>query len=389
MRKKELEELAMIIAWLDSARWSPQNQNTLGWTPFGLTSPSQEILLHWITYITDIQRPWQYVWKEGRKVFAEVVKSFATYDFPASQDVADTKQEVSTFLDKFRGPKEKKKVRPFVCKDTKPYAPRFPNQHNFIERTLTILLDRFDRNFMKFIGESIEQWSQDPNGLRHVAYDLYLLTYSDYPLDKTMELFDGNRNGKAEKYEKWRRFGYKRLWAALRDYRKAESYIHLFQEGLEEALGPTRGKRLYRIWTTAKGFSPRLLELPGDVWNINFTRRFVIPLAERHGIEIKKSWGASRIARKIYDHIGRKEFYPEQLDVSFDLSAIACENELCDLCPFSEYDLGKICLANVPEATRKKYCPVALTICQYRVICEPESCPLAKGIGRKLCVKTF
>ena len=138
MTQRRLEELAEVIAWLDSARWSPENQNTLGWTPHGLRSPSQEILLHWITYITNIQRRWQYVWRKGRKVFAEVVRSYATYDFPKFRQIADTKREVSIFLDKFRMKQEKGKVPPFVYRDTR-YAPRFPNQHIFIERTLTIL----------------------------------------------------------------------------------------------------------------------------------------------------------------------------------------------------------------------------------------------------------
>lgn len=386
MTQRRLEELAEVIAWLDSARWSPENQNTLGWTPHGLRSPSQEILLHWITYITNIQRRWQYVWREGRKVFAEVVRSYATYDFPKFRQIADTKREVSIFLDKFRMKQEKGKVPPFVYRDTR-YAPRFPNQHIFIERTLTILAHRFDRNLMRFIGESIERWRQYPDGLRRVAHDLYLLTYSDFPLGYTIKLLEGNANGRDKEYADWRRFRYKRLWASLRDYVKAKSYVHLFQEALEEALGPTCGQQLYHVWTTSKAFDPRLLELPGDVWNINFLRRLVVPLAEHCGVKVKKSWGASRIARKIYDVIERKEFYPEQLDVSFDLSAIACENELCDLCPFSEHDLEKICLANMSEAIGNKYCPVVLAICRYRVICDHESCPVLKGIAGKLCVE--
>lgn len=375
---KKLVQMAEVIAWLDSARWSTENQRTVVWGPPGLSSPSQDVLVHWLTNITNIQRTWQYVWRIGQKIFVEIVKAFSTHDFDLSEDIADTRCEVTEFLDTFRGEQEPKKVRPFLHGEIE-YRPRFPNQHNSIERTLTILAHRFDRNFVKFTGESIKKWSHSRRGMHYVARDLFFLTYSDYPLQRTLELFDGDAD-----YPRWEHYRYKRLWAAVRDYRKARNYLHLFHQGLMEAFGRVVGEQLFDLWTTTDSFRVYLLELPGDIWNIEFLKRLVIPLAMRHGINIKKSWGASKIAREIYDSIGSKEIYPEQLDVSWDLSAIACENGLCDICPFSKHNLEKVCLADVSGA-KNRYCPIALAICQYRSICDPDNCPVAKKKGIGLC----
>lgn len=377
--------MAQVIAWLDSSRWSPENQSSLLWEPAGLSSASQEILVHWLTYITDMQRPWQYVWRVGRKVFIPITRSFPTHNFHTYEDVMHTQHEVIDFLDNFRGEKKPHKVRPFLYEEMK-YRPRFPNQHRFIERTLTILTHSFDRNFVKFIGESIKKWSGDSYGLQRVARDLYFLTYSNYPLEKTLELFDDDpQSNQPLKYTKWVPYGYKRLWAALRDYRKARSYLSLLHRGLKEAMGRDLGEQLFKAWTTTEEFGLHRLELPGDVRNIAFLKRLVIPLVERCGINIKKSWKASRIARETYNVIGDKNFYPEQLDVSWDLSDKACDNGLCDLCPFSTYDLEKICLSDMPKVTGKKYCPIVLAICQYRSICNPKNCPIVEKIGRGLC----
>ncbi|MEM2100229.1 MAG: hypothetical protein QXP45_02705 [Thermoproteota archaeon] len=102
-----------------------------------------------------------------------------------------------------------------------------------------------------------------------MAFDLYLLTYSNIELDKTVRPLNSKEKQK-EHYSRWWRFRYKRLWAALRDYRKATNYLALVQQGLCETFGQEEGKHLYQIWTAESNFSPALLELPGDVWNSNF-----------------------------------------------------------------------------------------------------------------------
>lgn len=156
--------------------------------------------------------------------------NFQTSDI---RNINDTKREVQQFLDKFRTPPKRGEVRAFKCQNIE-YTPRFPNQHTFIERTLTILVNQYQKNFIKFIGESLKRWEHEPDGLRHVAFDLYLLTYSNIELDETVRLLNSKENQK-EHYSRWartRRFGYKRLWAALRDYRKATNYLALVQQGL-------------------------------------------------------------------------------------------------------------------------------------------------------------
>lgn len=379
----KLEDFARVVAWLDSARWSEENQESLIWQSSTSASPSQEVLVHWLTYITDIQRPWQDVWKNGRSIFREIVKSFYATNFQ-SKSINDTKRKVRVFLDNFKTGRQKVgKVRTFKYGNIE-YTPRYPDQHTFIERTLTILADQYEKDFIKFIGESIRRWKQNPQGLRHVAFDLYLLTYSKLDLNKTVESLKNEKRHETL-YSEWNRFGYKRLWAALRDYRKARNYLELVQQGLCKAFSKEEGGRLYEIWARESNFDVNLLELPGDVWNINFMKRVVKPLTDNSGLQIKKSWGASYIAREIYEKMPIKLFYPEQLDVSFDLSAKACENEGCDLCPFSKYELRDLCLSNT-SAAGNKYCPLVLATCQYRMVCNPENCPVASGIGKGLCI---
>jgi hypothetical protein len=382
MNFDKLEDLARVVAWLDSARWSVENQESLIWQPCAGLSHSQEVLVHWLTYITDIQRPWQDVWRKGRSIFREIVKSFFTTNFHSSS-INVTEREVRDFLDNFKtGHPRVGKVRTFKYENIQ-YTPRYPDQHTFIERTLTILADQYEKDFIKFIGKSIKRWEQNPQGLHHVAFDLYLLTYSKLDLNKTVESLK-DRKRQETLYSEWDRFGYKRLWAALRDYRKGRNYLELVQQGLCKAFGQEEGSRLYEIWTEESNFDVNLLELPGDVWNSSFMKRVVKPLTDDSGLKIKESWEASCIAREIYEKMPTKLFYPEQLDVSFDLSAKACENEDCDLCPFGKYELSDLCLSNT-SAAGNKYCPILLATCQYRMACNPKNCPVVVGIGRGLC----
>ncbi len=381
-----LEELAKVVIWFDSARWSEENQKSFSWQPNLQLSASQEILTHWLTYITDMQRPWQQVWNVGKPVFREIVKAFSVTDFQNCTNIENTKREIQHFLDDFRpDPIKEGKVKPFIIGDLK-YTPRYSRQHDCIERVLTILAYQYEKNFIKFIGESIKRWEQNPEGLRYLAHDLYLLTYSRrLNLSKTSEALV-NKEKQKSLYSNWNRFGYKRLWAGLRDYRKMRSFLKFIDQGFVEVFGQIDGNHLYNIWTKKNNFGLNLLELPGDVWNIKFMQKIVKPLAENAGMKIKKSWGASYIARELAELIQAEQFYPEQFDVSFDLSAKACENGDCDLCPFGDSDLKDVCLSNT-SAVGRKYCPVALATCQFRMICNTENCPVANGIGRNLCTK--
>lgn len=385
LASNRLEELVKLVAWLDSARWSKENQTSFSWQPDFQLSSSQEMLVHWLTYITDIQRPWQHVWNVGRPVFREIVKSFSVANFQTSKGIKVTKLGIQHFLNDFRTDPESKKVRTFRYGELE-YTPRYPNQHDFIERVLTILAYQYGRDFIRFMGESIRRWEQSPEGLRRVAHDLYLLTYSPLDLDKTVDLLI-DKDQQEVAYSDWNRFGYKRLWAALRDYRKMRSYLKLVKQGFGEAFGQKEGSSLYTIWTRKTSFGPELLELPGDVWNNDFMERVVKPLADNSGLLIKKSWGASRMAREIYDQMGTRLFYPEQLDVSFDLSAKACENGDCDLCPFGDSELKEVCLSHT-SAVGDKYCPIALATCQYRIFCNPENCPVVNQKKKGLCTQS-
>lgn len=116
-------------------------------------------------------------------------------------------------------------------------------------------------------------------------------------------------------------------------------------------------------------------------------QRVVKPLVDSSGLKINTSQGASYIARELYDRMPNKPFYPEQLDISFGLSAKACENKNCDFCPFSKYELRNICLSDT-SAAGKKFCPIALATCQYRMMCNPKNCPVVNGVGKGLCTSS-
>jgi hypothetical protein len=370
--------MAEVVAWLDSARWSPENQTGIFWAPVNLPS-SQSLLVHWLTCITDIRRPWQDVWNKGQKIFAEIVKLFYARSFYISGSIFETQREVKSFLDEYREKDRTRKVRTFHYGANK-YTPRFPNQHDFIERTLTILAHDFNKNFVNFVARSIQKWSMDHDGLGNVARDLYFLTYSKHKLEETIALFRGEAN-----YPQWNRFGNKRVWTSLRDYRKSPKHLELLEKALKETKGFETGKELFKIWTTDGAFRLHLLELPGDVWNTQFLKALVEPLALENNIQIKKSWAPSQKAREIFKVIGNDTFYPEQLDVSFDLSSKACENGMCSICPFGPIDLRHLCFKGNPEIRGEKFCPVVLGTCQYRLKCDPEKCPVAHDVGRELC----
>ena len=97
-----LEDFVKIVAWLDSARWSEENQKSFSWQPDFQLLPFQEMLVHWLTYITDIQRPWQHVWNVGRPVFREIVKAYSDASFQKFKDVDSAKLRIQEFLDKFK-----------------------------------------------------------------------------------------------------------------------------------------------------------------------------------------------------------------------------------------------------------------------------------------------
>ena len=279
----------------------------------------------------------------------------------------------------------------------------YPADVKSIWRTLVILLDkRYEKNIIRFMTEKISEWGTE-NFCSKVAFRLYLLSYSDIGKpnkDEVKELLNGGKRGEdelknkikeakailknsrmfKEEYKKWfgsdQRWHSKRLWAALRDYKKHETLSEIFIKGIE--------KNKQELWE--ENFNEEQLELPGDVWNNKPSFRNNI-FAELIDIpNIPKSWEMPRIIRQLYGQMKKankvpSNFYPEQFDVTFDFVPRMCEKWLCDVCPFGKDGAKSICKPG------GQYCTVALVTCGYLVKCEEEGCVIKDkdDVGKGIC----
>ena len=359
-----LVEFAQVISWLDCARWNNPQAVAANEIYEGL-QPDQKILAHWLSYITDLRRPFRQVWEEGLYVFSGLVKDYAEQQLNAG-DIEKFIREHQT------SPPEGKKNRPFKYGNVL-YSPRYDFEELQITRTLKLLLG-FDKNLVKFMLDFAERYKSDPESLRHVACALDILTYrsdSEIEIGFTENIFSSSEL-MSTCYRLWRKsldapsgHGRKRLWAALRDYFKQKGYLS------------------HISWPVGS-FELSQLELPGDKWNSEFFESFVNDLAQGAGI-VTRGRNSPIIAKEIYKHVKQDfpEFYPEQLDVSFDFAPRMCEIRLCPICPFGGGRISDFCHGN-----STKLCPTALITCGYILDCVPEKCPIKKGVGQKICPKT-
>jgi hypothetical protein len=371
---RDLVSLVTIISWLDKARWEQDDSNWLTNNAiFQNLRPEQKILTHWLCYITDLQMPARIVWDKGGIVFSNLVKDYDITRF----DYGNVGKSVTDFIKAHQesSSNDEKKVPHFLSLyEGKPvsYAPRFPFQNEQIIRTLQLLLD-YDKSLMNFIAKYKEQYNNDKEGLVRIAHALDLLTYrTKINLEKTRGILQ-SRNLMDENYASWklnRTEGHKRLWAALRDYLKSNTLRSYIKE--------------YLIWPY-NNFELSQLELPGDLWNERFAEYLIYRVAERSGINVRKrknNISSPSLARKIHENVkeNESEFYPEQLDVSWDFTPRMCDKHLCKICPFGKGNPLMLCTEN-----QNKFCPVLLTTCGYISNCKPSGCPVRDKIGYGLC----
>lgn len=178
-----------------------------------------------------------------------------------------------------------KKVKPFTMSikgRSITYAPRYGVDVKSINRTLTILL-AYNKNFADLIGEQILLWKDDGESLVHVVCALDLPTYRhEISISEALKILRSKNEFQTyfKEWEETKTKGHKRLWAALRDYRKSKS---VFCEYLKNALDPG----LASLWNCNR-FPLDQLELPGDIWNERMNKSLIIHLAEKAGIEVKR-----------------------------------------------------------------------------------------------------
>ncbi len=365
---KGLSALATIISWLDKARWDNPEEIIKNYIYKSLDS-QQKVLVHWLCYITDLQRPSGMVWDRGGIVFSQLVKDYC-------KEQLDIKSIIEFLSEHQRYPPQRKgKIIPFWARYEKQdvyYAPRFPAQCDQIARTLQLLLD-YDKSLINFMYQYVNQYKNDFESLVHIAHSLDLLTYRTEVNTQEARACFNSRQEMDNHYKLWqtrKTEGHKRLWAALRDYFKNKNNHSYIED--------------YFSWP-ARNFELHQLELPGDVWNERFSQSLLYRVTEDAGIKVragKNFISTPALGRKIYDCVKdtNPDFYPEQLDVSFDFAPRMCDKHLCSICLFGQDGVLKLCNENLD-----KFCPVLLTTCGYILNCNPTGCPIKDDTGRGLC----
>ena len=365
------------MTWLDEARWN--SMEVMNNPIFNSLQNEEKILVHWLCYITDRQRPFRQVWGKGGVIFSQIVKDYSSHSFKLF-----SKNSVNNFLDQYRKMNSKKTIKPYIYEDIE-YASRYGADDKSINRTLTLLF-HYEKNIVNFIEDQINIWLNEKEPLVNVAYSLDLLTYrNNISIDKANNILHSEELFKKglSYWKKTRTSGHKRLWAALRDYRKPKSP---FFKKLMDSLSPNIAK----IWYS-KIFDIDQIELPGDVWNERLNDNLLIHIAKNAGIAVKRRTNYKEsplIARLMYEKIKgvNPDYYPERLDVSFDFAPRMCNQ--CDegrykICPFG---MGSLDLCYEDEGySSGKYCPVQFSTCGYLNECDPTNCPIKKGIGKGLC----
>jgi hypothetical protein len=443
--KKKFGEICEIVKWLDEARWCDENQEKEGIIHNGIyhelmkedkkDKKGRAILVHWLCYITDYQKPFEEVWYRGGQIFSELVRLF--YD-------SNDEKEFFIKLLKYKvgeNKREDEAIPPFksIEKENVSYAPRYWDAVYGIFRTLYYLKTR-KTNMVEIIQDSIDSDSEIQDNVNSLARTLYKISYwqigkaksskkEEKPVNCAIKKYwrdkSGDFKGLREQMEQnissiendWgeeKRFSNKRLWAALRDYFKPNAP---YNKMLVNSITNKKVKEYLEKY--GKKFMEHF-EFPGDIWNRRFGDRLIRPIAEAYKDEAwikedgalvyKKDKGEMgllrddlnfpKLIRKLYKNIlwkdgnyAREQYYPEQMDISFEFMPNLCAKatiaaRICrECCPFgigSIDNLSKFC-----HGEEDKYCSVALYTCGYRCKCNgKENCELRKVINErkeKLC----
>ncbi len=374
--EKNLIEIFKVISWLDDKRWDQVERPDVFPDVFvekvikaKELQAKQKILIHWLIYITDRGKGADVLWEKNTPKIKELVVRYFG-------DGLSEKAEVKELCEKHE-------------KENKIGA--FPADLESIKRTLVLLLN-YDKNIITFITRRLSEWKKENSDkfCARIAFSLYLLSYKGVgSLAKSEERRRQNQDELNEKteeangilqddcqfdkqFERW--YGqrwHKRIWAAVRDYKKFRPLSDIFIAGI-------KGQANKDIWR--KDFTKQL-ELPGDIWNARFFKNCTRPIAEKMGIRGTK---APKVLRDLWEGIRSKcpESYPEQFDISFDFTPRMCEKNLCAICPFGRNGAKLICIP-----TKDKYCPVALITCGYVGKCtgKQNRCVVKEGRGKGTC----
>lgn len=385
-----------FVRWLDRARWHTMEANLIPGPVFATLEVDQKLLVHWLCYITDQQRPYEQVWEQGGPIFAEIVRAYAG----AQESALD-------ILKRFTKPAEKPGgVDRFTAKvqqaDGEPpgFTARF-GMHLFSIATTLTVLEEYNRSLTQYIGVHWAFCTRGSEGeaddLTHrMAFLLYLLSYWEVTTGLTsvhrapfQRAVHRRRRKLAkmlsrpdtlqEEYHYWLTHSdryHKRLWAAFRDYVKPGS---AFRDYLLQALEAIDRPDIAAFLRSHEVEMLRGLEVPGDLWNLRFFDRVF-------GANVRPA-----SLRAWYDTLSKAarlpdDTYVEQFDVSFDYSPNMCDHRAYGTCVFRrESRIRELCLPLNGVAWEGKLCPVTAYLCGYVYPCNPEGCPVREEESEDLC----
>jgi hypothetical protein len=410
--QSQLKKVLRVFAALDVIRWQhTDNYNLINYAYNDLT-PKEELLTHWLCYITDQQMPFERVWDIAGYILSQVVRKY-TQGLPINDIVG------GHFVFSGKPQKRHRHARPvgsipgrqlnitaprlaisrrlhFHNRDTNPveFSSRSiaPNVAA-IYRTL-VLLERFSaRDFSKFIFDTVSNISDRKAALHRLTVALDLLTYDALGQPSVLELENrlANTPSSLVPVDTLQQFlirvdaatpqfnphGNKRLWCSVRDYVKSEHFNNCFVSALADH--NTAESLKWRRADPQLQSALDVIELPGDTWNNNhiFREGLFDPCLSIPG---KRKFPET--LRDIYTQMLTNPpppFYPEQLDVTFDFAPRMCGTRNCRICMFGG-GVAKLC-----HQKRHLNCPVALITCGYVHPCEPSDCLFKTDTVRGIC----
>lgn len=379
--KKKLIKLFKVLSWLDNKRWNQVEEyqffSKRYWEEVILAkdlSATEKILINWLVTITNRIKVAEGLLEKNFPILRDLV-----VDYRECREGGEDKVSKICFQHLYRR----------AGKDEPNHTIQaLPADVRSIWRTLIILLD-YKNDIIKFLTERMGDWKEEELCSR-LAFRLYLLSFKGIGTLKTKavkELLNrrpGEENIKMkeakailkdggkfeEEYNRWNESNqrwHKRIWLALRDYLKPEMLRRVFIQGIAD-------KGNQKIWRDCRDKLTQL-EVPGDMWNEEFFKRVIKPIAGN----VKGR--PAKIVRELWEKIkdGCPESYPEQFDVSYDFTSRMCRKNLCEVCPLGKKGAKSICYPNAG------FCTVALFTCGYLVDCDEKDCIIKDNIGQGVC----
>ncbi|WP_298683359.1 hypothetical protein [uncultured Methanomethylovorans sp.] len=395
-----IKEIFQKVKWLDDNRWSQNDETPMNFSSDDLKN-SEKVLTHFLCYICDRGMPYSQIWQKGAFVFSEIIHAYtfkkdirnlldpndsnSFFDGKKNKFISKTKVTKNNILVRNSDNKENERVE-FISR-------YYPADFKSIMQTLTVL-EKFDRNIIKFISYILDTKLNDKLLIKRIAYAFYLLAYYNIGKQAKINLKDYNSLfnevqtsaqdvcellSSNEKFEagfkdfikSYRIFEQKRVWCALREYQKSKEHHSYIIGGFEEI----NRDDLIPVWDL---LDKKELELPGDVWNNNKKFRDCLfgdldCVKTKSELSLESSgFNSSYFMRKLCDNFkeDNDNAYPEMFDVTFDFIPRMCEQEMCDFCIFNEDNKIEDLCTRDPS----KYCPVLLISCCYINKCNPEKC---------------